>query len=334
MIVGSILHGAYGDYYEQLVGIRRLKARSPSLKPALFFASRHRLKEMSVFDLGFAERVLTTDDLASFRVDCFYQYQVGDPELQAEVLSRLPAPLVEMINPRMRRLPWIDLRKAWGESHDACDLPLSADGLARLPGCMRDNEIDPAILRRGPTVGFLWRYRVAGGAVSPRGQRSMEELLEVTSRALRSLIEKHGAHVFVCGMAVETTPQNMHRIDRKFTSMRLDLPEGSVTYLKGLNWGLELEILSRCSACLVMPSGFSEALWFKRRGRGVILHEPPLHYILNLLRYRMPMFRSASPANLLRYLTRQSPDSIASSVYAAISAAPIAGVAAEGAAGS
>lgn len=161
----------------------------------------------------------------------------------------------------------------------------------------------------------------------------MEELLEVTSRALRSLIEKYSAHVLVCGMAVETTPQNVHRIDRKFTSMRLDLPEGSATYLKGLNWGLELEILSRCSACLVMPSGFSEALWFKRRGRGVVLHEPPLHYVVNLLRYRMPMFSPGAPVNLLGYLTRRSPDSIARSVSAAMSTAPLAAIPAGGPAG-
>lgn len=322
MIVGSILHGAYGDYYEQLVGIRRLKARFPSMKVALFFANKHRLEEMRVFDMGFAEQVLSVDALTNVHVDRFYQYQVRDPELRSEVLAGLPAALVEMINPRLQRLPWTDLRKAWCEGHEACDLPLGAEGLARLPDCMRENRIDPTLFRRKPTIGFLWRYRVPGGAVSPKGQRPMEEVLEVSSTALRRLIDEHGAHVLVCGMAVETTPQNVNRIDRKFTNSSLDLPEDSVTYLQGLNWGLELEILSHCSACLVMSSGFSEALWFKRRGRGIILHEPPLHYVLNLLRHRMPMFRPRSPSNLYRYLTRPSAEKIASSVWATASTSP------------
>lgn len=302
MIIGSILHGAYGDYYEQLVGIRSLLGTIPDAKAALFFADPHRMREMRVFDMSFAASLHHVSDLASVHVDRFHQYQVRDPELQQQVLRHLDAQLLGRLETDRQRLPWNDLRRAWQTSPGLCDLPLSPEGLQRLPDCMRDNGIDPHLFAQRPTIGFLWRYRVSGGAVSPRGQRPAGELLEVTSRSLRALIDRFDAHVLVCGMAVETTEENRHRIDRKFTTETLDLPAARVTYLQGLSWGLELEILRQCSACLLMSSGFSEALWLKRAGRGVVLHEPQLHYVLKLLRYRMPLFAPFEPANLLRYL--------------------------------
>src|ERR1035441_7185625 len=67
--------------------------------------------------------------------------------------------------------------------------------------------------------------------------------------------------------------------------------------MQGLSWPLELEILTRCSVCLVNPSGFSEALYI-RRGSGVILADPPLSYRLKLLKHHMPLFGNNSPAGL------------------------------------
>jgi hypothetical protein len=67
------------------------------------------------------------------------------------------------------------------------------------------------------------------------------------------------------------------------------LPADRCTYLKGLSWALELEIMRRCSLCLTMPSGFSEALWMKRARPTVLVDAPP-HYLAKLLWNRMPLF--------------------------------------------
>ena len=317
MIVGSILHGAYGDYYEQLVGLRWLKQQEPTARIVLFYASGHRMEEMRVFDLSFADEILPVSEIERTRVDRFYQYQVQDPELRQDVLEKLKPETLVKIGPDAQRLPWTDIRDIWKRSPALCDLPLSGLGRERLPACMSENRIDTDLFERMPTVGFLWRYRVSGGAVSPRGQRPMQELLDLTSQVLGTLIREHGVHVLVCGMAVETTEENIHRVDRKFTNRGLDLPETSITYLRGLSWGLELETMRHCTACLTMPSGFSEALWFKRNGAGLVLYEPPLHYVLKLLRHRMPLFDAKSPAKVFSYLrTRRTAADVLASLIA------------------
>jgi hypothetical protein len=119
-------------------------------------------------------------------------------------------------------------------------------------------------------------------------------------------------------MALRTTEENRERIDRKFTEKRLDLDTRHCTYLKGLSWGLELEIIRRCSLCVVMASGFSEALWMKRQGATVMVDTPP-DYVAKLLWNRMPFFNLFHPSELyfqlrqphtadrvLRYLKRRT----------------------------
>src|SRR5205807_10624718 len=86
---------------------------------------------------------------------------------------------------------------------------------------------------------------------------------------------------------------------------------------KGLSWGLELEIIRRCALCVVMASGFSEALWMKRQGATVMVDTPP-DYVAKLLWNRMPFFNLLRPSELwfqlrqphtadrvLRYLRRR-----------------------------
>jgi hypothetical protein len=77
--------------------------------------------------------------------------------------------------------------------------------------------------------------------------------------------------------------------------------DDACVYLKGLSWGLELEIVRRCSLCIVMPSGFSETLLMKRSDATVLV-DPPLHYLAKLLWNRMPFFGVWNMDNLAFYL--------------------------------
>src|SRR6516164_2737758 len=87
--IGSILHGAYGDYYEQLVCLKHFKRTHPADRLILFFASEHRYQELKVLDLSFADKVHAASALTSVPVDRFLQYQIKDEELQADVLAKL-----------------------------------------------------------------------------------------------------------------------------------------------------------------------------------------------------------------------------------------------------
>jgi len=55
--VGSVLHGAYGDYYEQMVSLRYFKMKHPKAEIVLFYANDLRRREMEVFDHSFANEV-------------------------------------------------------------------------------------------------------------------------------------------------------------------------------------------------------------------------------------------------------------------------------------
>jgi hypothetical protein len=296
--VGSILHGAYGDYYEQMVCLRDYKRRHPGTRLVLFFADEYRRSELSVLDLSFADEVHPASDIAKVPVEQFFQFQVRDDELQETLLSRLPEGILAQLDVRRNRLPWAYLRRALKEDARAGDLGLGPHGRERLPACLRDNGVDETLFGHWFTVGFLWRYRPRSGSVSPFLQASEDTLLRTKSELLGRLIADYGAHVFVCGMNVQTTAENRRRIDAKYTAKQLTLPPTHCTYLKGLSWGLELEILRRCTLCLVMASGFSEALWLKRRSRTVLL-DPPLHYLARLTWHRMPLFSVLRPAELV-----------------------------------
>src|SRR3981189_3532647 len=94
-IVGSILHGAYGDYYEQIVCLRYLKRIRPDVHLVLFFASESRLTELAVFDLSFADEVHPVSVICDVPVETFLQFQVQDPELRQAVLSKLPTSVLQ-----------------------------------------------------------------------------------------------------------------------------------------------------------------------------------------------------------------------------------------------
>lgn len=294
--VGSIIHGAYGDCYEQLVCLKSYKKSRPGTRLAAFFASDQRRDAFRVFDLSFLDEVHPAAELGRVPIDRFHQYQVRDRELNAEVLAGLAPNVLAQIRPDVQRKPWSELRSIDLRDADA-DIPLGAEGQDLMPSCLRENGLGDAASWARPTVGFLWRFRGPHGVISSRSQPPESVVRREMVEMLRALIDDHGFDVIVSGMKVAITDENRQRIDGKYTEAGLDLPPDRVTYLKGLGWGLELEIFRRCSLCLVMPSGFSEALWMKRRGPTIMIASPP-HYLAKLLYNRMPFFGACRPGEL------------------------------------
>lgn len=301
--LGSILHGAYGDYYEQMLGLKYWKRRHPHDRLVLFFASESRLREMSVFDMSFADEVHLASAIGSVAVDRWFQYQVRDGELIEEVLEPKREFLQNLDRDRLNK-PWATLRRLnfrEPETH----VGLSDLGRERLPQCFRDNGIDEALFEKEFTVGFLWRYRPPTVSAQFKHRMPEQVVRQTKSELLSELVERWGARVLVCGMNLKVTDENRTRIDNKYSDRELDLDSSRVTYLKGLSWGLELEILCRCSLCIVMPSGFSEALWIKRYNKGgVCLVDAPPQYLLRALYNRVPMFNLTSPRELFFQIRR------------------------------
>jgi len=302
--VGSILHGAYGDYYEQIVALRYIKWKNPKIKLFLFFANELRRKELEVFDLSFADGLFPREAIAEVSVDRFLQFQVFAPDLHQEVLTGLPPVVLSKIDLTRNVKPWTFIRKIWKENQALCDVPLSEVGRHRLPACEVDNKVQPGLFEAGFTIGFLWRYRIPGDFISPWGQMRWDDLIRMRSELFNYMIKQYKAHIIICGMNVVTTDSNRDRTDNKYTNSVLDLPAEHVTYLQGLSWGLELEIVRRCSLCILMASGFSEALWFKRRGKETMLVDAPYSYTLRLLRNRMPLFNIMNKYEILFQLRK------------------------------
>jgi hypothetical protein len=296
MVVGSVLHGAYGDYYEQAVCLKHYRQSLPDVRLKLFATSLHRLNALRALDFSWADCFEPHTEISAHHVDRLFQFQVRDRELRAELLPVLPARLLRDLDDRPNRLPWHYLRSILPLAPDQ-QLNLSGFGQSILPNVMRENGIDPQLFDR-PTIGFLWRHRSSGGAIKAGFQFDARQLVAKYSGMFRRLIDTYGCHVLICGMKVQRTKENMYRIDAKYPEYGLDLPEASSTFLKGLSWPLELEILGRCTLCVVNPSGFSEALWIKRGG-GVILLDPPPHYLAKILWHRAPLFNLQQPRSFI-----------------------------------
>ena len=286
-IVGSILHGAYGDYYEQAACLKHYALSNPETRIKLFAADPHRLEALRVLDFSWADCFELYTEIPKHQIDKFLQFQIKDRELRDEVLAKLPDDILSRMDSEKNLLPWRSLRSILPLSSEQ-QLSLSDYGRNLLPDNMRENGISPEVFRK-PTIGFLWRYRASGGAISAKFQPDAARLVEKYSRLFRRLSETCDCRILVCGMKVERTSENMHRINAKYPPYGLDLPAGSSTHLKGLSWPLELEILSRCTVCVANPSGFSEALWIKR-GSGVVLMDPPADYVAKALWHRAPFF--------------------------------------------
>lgn len=295
--VGSILHGAYADYYEQALCLKDLALANPEWRIKLFFGDRTRRQELSVLDFSFAEGCYHWSEAADQPVDRFVQYQVFDDELKQEVLAHLPEEVLAKIDREHNLLPWRHLRSIMPLG-PANQIELNQSGRDKLKQTMVDNNLSPEIFEH-PTIGFQWRYRTnPQGTVRPWLQPSAEVLRDKYSRVLRRIIEETDAHVLIAGMA-PVTDANRHRVDAKMAAFQLDLPPERATHLIGSGWAVELEIMSQVDVALTHASGFSEAMYLKRGG-GVILVDPPLHYLLKMLKHRMPNYDFLTPRGFVR----------------------------------
>jgi len=251
-----------------------------------------------VFDLSFADEVHPAAEICHVPVDHFLQFQIRDGELNEFILSKLPKEVLAKFDMARVLKPWSFVRTIYRRCPEDCDIPLSAVGVERLPGCFRDNGLDEARFPDGFTVGFLWRYRRPGGHFSTKSQTPLDVIFRTKSELFTELVREHGAKIVVAGMNLKVTEENRERTDCKYTERKLDVPEEACVYLKGLNWGLELEIMRRCSLCIVMPSGFSEALFMKRRG-GTVLVDAPRSYVMRSVLNHTPFVNVGDIRNLV-----------------------------------
>jgi hypothetical protein len=296
-VIGSVLHGAYGDYYEQMVCLRHLKRLVPNVKLIIFFATESRRRELQIFDLSFADEVHPVADICSVPVEKFLQFQIRDRELNDDILSKLPPKILAKFDPTQNLKPWTFVRTIYRQAPADCDISLSPHGKEKLPQCFRDNGLDESNFPSEFTVGFLWRYRKPGGHFSTKFQTPQEVIHRTKSELFSTLVQQYQAKIIVAGMNLQLTEENRERTDCKYSDRRLTVPDNACIYLKGLSWGLELEIMRRCSLCIVMPSGFSEALFMKRKSPTILVDPAPSYLVKSVLN-RTPFVNIKNLRNL------------------------------------
>lgn len=308
-IVGSILHGAYGDVYEQALCLKHYAMVHPETELRLFAATTTRLESFRVLDLSFARSFELWSEIdRQAEIESFFQFQIHDAELKGDVLAHLAPATLAKFDRERNNLPWTYMREnRLIPEPDRFRLTLTAEGERELAAVAAGNGIRAEIWSR-PTVSFLWRYRKGAGAISSFGQKSEEELVAGYSGMFRKLIQDFSCHILVCGMNVVTDETNRARTDNKYPAFGLELSPESVTYMKGLSWPLELEIASRATAATGHTSGFTEGLWLKRC-KDVVLMDPQPHYLAKAAYHRMPLFHLDRPWALARAALVRSPES-------------------------
>jgi len=283
--IATILHGAYGDYFEQLLCIVDLAERNPQHNYLLFFANPYRMEEFLKLDLSFAFKVALVDEIEESTIDSFYQFQVLDIELKEEVLSTLSASTLEKIDLENNLLPHIYMNTIQGRKIKRFTLPFSKNGIQSYQDIR--NQL-PSDFFQGKTIGFMWRYRSANGAVNPMFMPSENELKNKYSDVLKTAIDKWGCNVLIAGMKVKTTEENRFIVDAKFPEYGLNFTHDNLHYLPGKGWLAEVELISQCDIVICNPSGFSEAIFLK--GKECVVVDPPLHYILKTIKNGFPLF--------------------------------------------
>jgi len=283
--IATILHGAYGDYFEQLLCIVDLSERYPQHKYHIFFVNPYRMKEFLNVDLSFATTVALYDQIETIEIDTFYQFQISDQELKDDVLSTLNEQTLSKFNFSHNLLPHIYMNKVQAKKQQRFSLPFSDSGSESFNDIA---EILPTDVFKGKTIGFMWRYRSANGAVNPLFMPSEDTLKEKYSDVLESAIKKWNCHVLVAGMKVKTTEENKHIVDAKFPEYGINFKNDNLHYLPGKGWLAEVELIAKCDIVICNPSGFSEAIFLK--GKECIIVDPPLHYVLKTVKNNFPLF--------------------------------------------
>lgn len=303
--IGTIIHGALGDCYEQLCAIKLLKNHGE--RWIGFFVVKERLDAMKHFNIDMLDETYMVSDIANVEIDYFFQFQIKDMELQEYVFSKISHKIRSKFDFTVNIKPWQIIR-----THDfrkeGLKLELSETGKDYLPVCMNHNLLSESTFQGRITVGYLWRYRTGrGAAIKPYFQRPKEWILKTKTELFNKLIAEYNAHIIIAGMNKNISGSPVADSDvlkngavrtgeykAKYATEILDIPSANCTYLKGLGYAAEMEIMSRCSFLIMMPSGFSEPLWM-RRDVPVVAVDPPPDYILRLTYNRVPFFNNLEP---------------------------------------
>ena len=168
--VGTILHGALGDCYEQILCVEKYKERLPGTSMIAFFASENRYKSFRHFDISVFDEIYLAKDIEIVDVDEFYQFQIRDVELQEEVIAKLAFSHRKNFDLKKNILPWKILRRHDFEKRPL-SLRLSRRGLQYLKKTKVINNVNDSLFENNFVVGFLWRYRKKG-LIDSRGQLS------------------------------------------------------------------------------------------------------------------------------------------------------------------
>jgi len=298
--IGTILHGALGDCYEQLCAIKIMRSSKPGTRWIGFFAVKDRMTAMSHYSMDMFEEVYLADEIGNIKIDEFYQFQIRDIELNKGVLDHLPDEERRKFDFNRNILPWHTL-KSFDYAKGSMKLELSDLGKKYMTECCKLNQVSDELFLSKFTVGFLWRYRSKGGAVNPLFQRSKEWILRSKGELFNELINKYNAHIIIAGMNKKQEQSDdlfqargkagvvVGEHNSKFANETLDIPSPGCTYLKGLGYAAEMEIMARCDVLLLMPSGFSEPLWLRASNKVLIIDPPPV-YMAKIILHRMPFF--------------------------------------------
>jgi len=298
--IGSIIHGALGDCYEQILCLKQFKQAHPDCSLIVFFAVENRLRAFRHFDLSMFAEIHTVQHIHDITVDEFYQFQIHDKELREQVLDKLDVNTKQKFDFSINRLPWHVLKDVDYSSH-GLDLPLSDFGKDYLKFANQVNQVDEQVFKKKFTVGFLWRYRQKG-KIDSMGQYPLWIVRKNLDNLLMRLVDNYDAFIFACGMnrgvlekldyyeeIVETAGLALGERLNTFADFKFSVDEKNITYLNGVGFAAEMEILSLCDLIIAMPSGFSEPLWMKQK-QPVVLVFPPLEYLAKLWRWRAPFF--------------------------------------------
>ena len=294
--VGSIIHGALGDCYEQLVCLQKFKEENSCVTLIGFFAVENRHRAFLHYDLSLFDELYSRDMIGNIPVDEYYQFQINDDELQENIIKKLASVELNKFDLKKNVLPWKILRK-----HDyvvsPLTLKLSDRGLEYLKFVKNIHKI---VDNNNMKVGFLWRYRKDG--INSFGQYPKNIIKRNISEILNYYQKYYEAHIYVCGMGAGKL-QNIDCYQKvldeggiavgehkyKFDEALLDIDGRNATYLMGTGYAAEMEIMSQCDLIITMPSGFSEPLWMKNPKKVVMVFSP-LEYLIKLWKHRMPFF--------------------------------------------
>jgi len=296
--IGSIIHGALGDCYEQLLCLHKYKATHGNNVSLIgFFAVESRYRAFLHYDLSIFDEIHCAEKIGNVNIDSYYQFQIRDEELQPEIITKLSPSELSKFDLSANLLPW-HILKLHDFKKSPLSLNLSPKGIDYLKFVKEIHGIKEDDNKK--KVGFLWRHRKKG--LNSSGQYPKHIIKKNISEVMNYFVKEHDAQIYVCGMGAGNLSEldcYQRVVDEggialgehkwKFDPELLDIEEKSVTYLMGTGYAAEMEIMSQCDILITMPSGFSEPLWMKYPGKVVMVY-PPFEYLLKLWKHRVPFF--------------------------------------------